>query len=172
MIKFVLIFLINLSVIAADTKVDFEIVNRFDLLLNKNDVYKAKFTQKDKEKIHKGDFILDKKNKQLRIEYATQPIKIILMPEEILVQDLELKETSKIPTRKTPLAVILKDDINLKRDARIFSTWVENGAEYIKIQDKKYREYGILDLGMKNGKLIHMNVRDYSNNLLSNLEIE
>lgn len=171
MIKLILFTSFCLNLFAA-SKVDNEIVKRFDVLLNKNDVYRAKFIQKDKEVVHHGDFILDKKNQELRIEYKTQPIKITLMPKEVLIEDMELKEINKLPTRKTPLAVILKDDINLQRDARIFSTWVENGVEYIKIQDKKYREYGIVDLGMKNGKLVHMNVRDYSNNLLSNLEIK
>lgn len=93
-----------------------------------------------------GQFSLQRPGR-MRFEYeAPSPLLLISDGANVAVQDRKLKTTDRIPLRQTPLFFILKDKVDIARDAKILNVRRTRGELAITIADKGGETEGQLTL--------------------------
>lgn len=164
----VAIFCNTYNAFSKDFTTEFKYLNTF---FQQHQYFKKEFTQQNpKSKNHTGYFVFDRIKKTITIEYITQPLKIEITPKETRIIDTELSHSKTIPTQRSPMGILLSDKISDK-EIIIHKAWSENNVHFYKLQHRKYRDYGIVDIGIIKNQIVRINIRDYSNNIISELII-
>jgi outer membrane lipoprotein-sorting protein len=109
---------------------------------------KAEFTQVNPDNtLSKGNFLIKRPGK-MRFEYA-QPNPALVVASSGQIAIFDKKSTAGpqgFPLGKSPLAIILKKDVNLKTSGLIVSHVEEGPLTKVVAQDPKHPDYGKIQL--------------------------
>lgn len=115
---------------------DEELVDRINAYFNRFLYLQGHFTQIGPDGVvAEGDFFMRRPGR-LRFDYKP-PSKLLVISDGfwIGIIDKKMKTTDRYPIASTPYWALLKDDVNLMRDARILSVESEPGIALITIED-------------------------------------
>ena len=83
----------------------------------------------------------------MRLEYTTSKDLVLTSGGQVGVFDAGSNEPpQRFPLSKTPLNVILKNNVNLSQARMVVSHTEENGDTVVRAQDPAHPEYGSIDL--------------------------
>lgn len=107
-----------------------------------------------------GVFYLQRPGR-LRFEYdAPATLLIVADGSVVAVNDRELRTTNRSPLRETPLYFVLKNNVDLNRDARITEVSRQGGTTYISARDRTGQADGLLTMRFVGGALQGWDVID------------
>lgn len=113
------------------------IVSKVNGYFNSLTTLKGSFQQTDPDKkTSRGKFLL-KKPGQFRFEYARPSRKVIISDGRFLaIQDHDLKTSDTYELDNTPFRVLLKNDVDLMRDAKVLEVVDLPDSVVVTLQDK------------------------------------
>lgn len=106
----------------------------------------SEFTEKNIKKKYHGKFFLNKTRKNMEMTYTDRPLKITVKNYEAEMYDSKLEEHTKIPVHSSPLAFLLKNKINLKKEVKVIDLSENNNILEIKLCKKNSDENGAITL--------------------------
>ncbi|NWG53570.1 MAG: outer membrane lipoprotein carrier protein LolA [Hydrogenophilaceae bacterium] len=99
--------------------------------------------------ISQGRFYLQRPGR-VRFEYDPPAAMLIVADGTIVaIEDRALRSTNRSPLRETPLFFVLKNDINLERDARVTRVVRDGGALLISARDRTGQADGEITLRLE-----------------------
>jgi len=106
-------------ILTPDQMASIEVVNQFFKNIK---LLKGQFSQTNPDnKVQRGKFYLSRPGK-FRFEYNRPSRQIIVSDGQLMgIQDLDLETDETYPLDNTPFRILLRDDVNLIRDARIMA---------------------------------------------------
>ena len=117
---------------------------------------KGNFVQTDPEKKQRGKFWV-KRPGRLRFEYNLPSKQLIISDgQQVSIQDLDLKTDDRISLDQTPFRILLKKDVDLMRDARIFDVQESADLIILVLQDKSPDAPGRIKLIMSRAPAIEL----------------
>ena len=127
------------------------IVSKVNGYFNSLTTLKGSFQQTDPDKkTSRGKFLL-KKPGQFRFEYARPSRKVIISDGRFLaIQDHDLKTSDTYELDNTPFRVLLKNDVDLMRDAKVLEVVDLPDSVVVTLQDKSPDTPGAIRLIMAN----------------------
>ncbi len=110
----------------------------------------GKFEQIDpSNKRTTGKFYVQRPGK-IRFDYAKPAeLQIVSDGNTLAIVDTDLKTIEKYPIKKTPFRLLLADEVNLGRDARIVGVERQEGTLAISLEDEKGEAAGRIKLTLK-----------------------
>jgi len=84
---------------------------------------------------------------KIRFQYTKAPILVVANGNWLSFIDYEVSQVSRWPIRNTPLGVLLNDDADLSRFARLVDA--PPGLIAVEARDPKHPEYGAITMGFK-----------------------
>ena len=113
-----------------------ESVKQVSAYFNEFQNLKGNFVQTDPDKRQRGKFFVKKPGK-LRFEYNLPSKQLIISDgQQVAIQDLDLKTDDRISLDQTPFRILLKKEVDLLRDARIFDVQEADDLVILVLQDK------------------------------------
>jgi outer membrane lipoprotein-sorting protein len=124
-----------------------ESINQVSAYFNDITHLQGRFVQTDAaNKQTKGKFYVHRPGR-LRFEYAKPSLlRIISDGKYLSIEDHDLKTVDKYPLDSTPFRMLLSEEVNLIRDARIVGFSKNNGTIMVTIEDKSGESPGKLQL--------------------------
>ena len=124
-----------------------ESVNQVSAYFNDITHLQGRFVQTDaNNKQTKGKFYVHRPGR-LRFEYAKPSLlRIISDGKYLSIEDHDLKTVDKYPLESTPFRMLLSDEVDLIRDARIVGFRADNGVIAVTVEDKSGESPGKLQL--------------------------
>ncbi|MBI1186408.1 MAG: outer membrane lipoprotein carrier protein LolA [Alphaproteobacteria bacterium] len=99
--------------------------------------------------VSQGRFYLQRPGR-VRFEYDPPTSMLIVADGSIVaIEDRALRSTNRSPLRETPLFFVLKNDINLERDARVTRVRREGGALLVSARDRTGQADGEITLRLE-----------------------
>ena len=112
-------------------------VNRISAYFNDLIHLQGKFTQTDANKQEMSGRFFVHRPGRLRFEYAPPSLlRIVADGQYLSIEDHDLKTVDKYPLESTPFRMLLTEDVNLVRDARIMSFSREPDTIVLTLQDR------------------------------------
>jgi outer membrane lipoprotein-sorting protein len=94
---------------------------------------------------------------RIRFDYAPpSPLRIIADGHSLAIEDSDLRTVEKYPLKSTPFRLLLVDEVDLDRDARIVSVDQSSGELSITIEDKSGEAPGQIRLYFKDGSELQL----------------
>ena len=126
-----------------------EAVKQVSAYFNDFQNLKGAFVQTDPEnKRQRGKFFV-KRPGRLRFEYNPPSRQLIISDgQQVSIQDLDIKTDDRISLEQTPFRILLKKDVDLLRDARIFDVQESEDLLILTLQDKSPDAPGRIKLFM------------------------
>jgi outer membrane lipoprotein-sorting protein len=108
---------------------------------------KGQFTQTDADnKRLKGKFFV-KRPGRFRFDYALPSKQIIISDgQNLAIQDLDLNNEDRVSLDQTPFRLLLQDDVNLQRDAKIIEVQESTDLIVLSLEDKDPNSPGRIKL--------------------------
>jgi len=124
-----------------------EIVERVNAYFNNLDKLKAEFVQTDANNEQKsGDFYFKRPGK-VRFDYdRPSMLKIISNGEYLAVENHDLRTSDRYPLEATPFKLLLAEEVNLLRDARILAIDKGEDVLILTLEDKSGESAGKIRL--------------------------
>ena len=133
-----------------------EAVKLVSAYFNEFQTLKGAFVQTDPDKRQRGKFLVKRPGK-LRFEYNLPSKQLIICDgQQVAIQDLDLKTDDRIPLDQTPFRILLKKDVDLLRDARIFDVQESDDLIVLTLQDKSPDAPGRIKLFMSRSPKIEL----------------
>lgn len=106
------------------------------------------FTQTNPDKTISKGRLLIKRPGRMRFEYAKpNPALVVAGQGQVAIFDKKSRSVPQMfPLFKTPIGIILKNNVNLNKSKMIINHTYQNGTTYIVAQDPKRPEYGSVQL--------------------------
>lgn len=117
--------------------------------LNAQRLLQGRFRQTGPDgSISTGRFFLQRPGR-VRFEYdPPAPLLIVADGSVLAVQDRQLRNTNRAPLRSTPLYFVLKDNLNLARDAHVTRVEREGDLLFVTVRDRAGQADGDLTLAL------------------------
>lgn len=124
------------AAITLDAK-QLEVVKEINAYFNQLKTLKGNFLQTDPEKKRLRGKIYVKRPGKLRFEYNLPSKQLIVADgQQVAIQDLDLKTDDRLALDQTPFRMLLKNDVDILRDARISEVQDAEDLVIISLQDK------------------------------------
>lgn len=119
-------------------KAQTDAVDKINGYFNAITTLEGQFEQTDaSEKRSTGRFYV-KRPGNIRFDYAPpSPLRIVADGHSLAIEDKNLKTVEKYPIKSTPFRLLLADEVDLGRDARIIGVERDNDVLAIKLEDRK-----------------------------------
>ncbi|WP_439104234.1 LolA family protein [Celeribacter marinus] len=115
--------------------------------LNTLGTVSADFVQTNDDGSKSNGVLTIKRPGRMRLEYAASNDLVLTAGGQVAVFDAGSNEPPmRFPLSKTPLNVILKNNVNLDQARMVVSHTEENGDTVVRAQDPSHPEYGSIDL--------------------------
>ena len=110
---------------------------------------KGSFIQTDADnKRMKGKFFV-KRPGRFRFDYALPSKQIIISDgQNVAIQDLDLNNEDRVAVDQTPFRLLLRDDVNLARDAKIIEVQQSDDVIVLTLEDKDPNSPGRIKLSL------------------------
>lgn len=135
---------------AAEYKLDargMALIAKINAYFNAMRDFQGRFVQTNPDnKVMKGRFFV-KRPGLMRFDYASPSrVRIVSDGKYLAIEDHDLKTVDRYPLDSTPFGILLADDVNILRDARLIE--LQEGKDYvmITIQDKSDKMGGHIKL--------------------------
>ena len=133
-----------------------EAVKQVTAYFNDFQTLRGNFVQTDPDKRQRGKFYVKKPGK-LRFEYNPPSKQLIVSDgQQVAIQDLDIKTDDRISLDQTPFRILLKKDVDLMRDARIFDVQESEDLFVLTLQDKSPDAPGRIKLFMSRAPKIEL----------------
>ncbi len=137
-----------------------ETVKLVNAYFNQFQNLKGTFLQTDPEKKKLRGKIFVKRPGKLRFEYNLPSRQLIVSDgQQVAIQDLDLKTDDRVQLDQTPFRILLKNDVDILRDARISEVHEVDDLVVITLQDKSPDAPGRIRLFMS--KLPQMELKEW-----------
>ncbi|WP_417242020.1 LolA family protein [Celeribacter sp.] len=135
---------ISLAAPAAADKLSLDQLSQY---LNTLGTVSADFVQTNDDGSRSNGVLTIKRPGRMRLEYTTSKDLVLTSGGQVGVFDAGSNEPpQRFPLSKTPLNVILKNNVNLSQARMVVSHTEENGDTVVRAQDPAHPEYGSIDL--------------------------
>ncbi len=131
---------ISLAAPAAADKLSLDQLSQY---LNTLGTVSADFVQTNDDGSRSNGVLTIKRPGRMRLEYTTSKDLVLTSGGQVGVFDAGSNEPpQRFPLSKTPLNVILKNNVNLSQARMVVSHTEENGDTVVRAQDPAHPEYG------------------------------
>lgn len=131
------------------------LIDQVNAYFNRFVYLQGRFTQIAPDgQVSEGDFFMRRPGR-VRFDYKP-PSKLLVVSDGfwIGIVDKKMKTTDRYPIASTPYWALLKDDVDLRRDARILAVELEPGLALITIEDPSGEAPGEVTLIFETGSRI------------------
>ncbi len=133
-----------------------ELLEKINAYMQKFNDLKGQFIQTNPDNaVQKGVFYVLRPGR-MRFDYARPSrLRIVSDGEYLSIEDHDLKTVNKYPLESTPFRMLLTENVDLQRDARILSLASSDNSATIKLSDKTGQSAGQIQLffSMPEGEL-------------------
>ncbi|WP_417260496.1 LolA family protein [Celeribacter sp.] len=138
------LFVLSLAVPAAAEKLSLDQLSNY---LNTLGTVTADFVQTNDDGSRSKGVLTIKRPGRMRLEYAGSKDLVLTSGGQVGVFDAGSNEPpQRFPLSKTPLNLILKNNVNLSQARMVVSHTEQNGDTIVRAQDPAHPEYGSIDL--------------------------
>lgn len=118
--------------------------------LNRVRSIQGRFTQRNADgSIQTGQFWLQRPGR-MRFEYdRPSPLLLVADGTTLAIEHRDLRNTDRLPLRQSPLHFVLKNDINLERDARVTQVERRGDLTRVSVADRRGEVSGTLTLVLR-----------------------
>ncbi|WP_417269380.1 LolA family protein [Celeribacter sp.] len=138
------LFVLSLAAPAAAEKLSLDQLSNY---LNTLGTVTADFVQTNDDGSRSKGVLTIKRPGRMRLEYETSKDLVLTSGGQVGVFDAGSNEPpQRFPLSKTPLNLILKNNVNLSQARMVVSHTEQNGDTIVRAQDPAHPEYGSIDL--------------------------
>ena len=143
--KYFLLFIFLIFDVFGKVEKKFDL-DEFENYFNKIKQVESEFTEKNGEKEYHGKIFLNRPKKEMKITYKDRPLEITVKNYNLKIYNSALKEVSEGSVYSYPLAFLVKNKVNLKKEVEVMELSEDNNFAKIKLCKKNSDENGAIVL--------------------------